>query len=234
MSTSVSSSLMAHCSLPKTTAGLRFQAGGSLLLTGYSLRLNDSWSDEENQLLVLGVDFGVLEQVAEERQIAEQRNLRNIDRVLGLNDAADHHRAAIRHQHLRRCLLRDQFGVALYFLSEVWRGVFHVDVQEDGVLRSDLRSHRQPQERVHVGYGRRTAQLRLGHDRYTHTLLNQGLNVILRDHARTGEHFQQAARLGHRELEVQPHGVAGIEERQAARRLCDAQVREQRDRISRV
>src|ERR1700756_4351642 len=146
MSTTVCSSLMAHCSLPKTTAGLRFQAGGSLLSTRYSLRLNDSRSDEENQLLILGVDFGVLEQVAEERQTAEQRNLRDIDRVLGLNDAADHHCASIGHQHLGRSLLRDQFGVALYFLSEVRRGVFHVNVQEDGVLRCDLRSHRQAQE----------------------------------------------------------------------------------------
>ena len=51
----------------------------------------------------------------------------------GLQTKEGHEQAiALRHQHLRRSLLSDQFGVALYFLSEVRRGVFHVDVQEDG------------------------------------------------------------------------------------------------------
>src|ERR1700719_3008369 len=108
---------MAHGSALKTTAGLKTsRPAARYLATSYLLRLNDSRSDEENQLLVLGVDFSVLEQVAEERQITEQRHLRDVDRVLGLNDAADHYRAAIRHQHLRRSLLRDQFGGGLYFL----------------------------------------------------------------------------------------------------------------------
>src|ERR1700689_1569769 len=120
------------------------------------LRLNDSRRDEENQLLVGGCDLRVFEQVAQVGQVAEQRHLRDVDRVLRLNDATDHHRPAIGHQHLRGGLLRDQFRVALYFLTKVRRGVFHVDVQEDGVFRRDLRSYSQPQERVNVSHRRRT------------------------------------------------------------------------------
>ncbi len=138
----------------------------------------------------------MLEQVAQVRKVAQQRPLRDVDRVLRLNDAADHHRAAVGHQDLRGGLLRNQFRVALHFLTEVRRGVFHVDVQEDGVLRRDLRSHRQPQESVDVGHGRRTAQLRLRHDRHAHALLHQRLNVVLGYDPRTGQNFQQAARLG--------------------------------------
>src|SRR5579862_3507565 len=163
------------------------------LATQDSLCLNDSRRNEEDQFLVLCVDDVVLEQVAQHRDAAQQRNLRDVDRVLRLDDAADHHRAAVGHQYLRGRLLRDQFGVALHFLTEVRRGVFHVHVQEDGVLRRDLRSHRQAQERVNVGHGRRTTQLRLRHDRYAHALPDQRLNVVLGHDSRTGQYFQKPA-----------------------------------------
>ncbi len=54
----------------------------------------------------------MLEQVAKVRDIPEQRHLRDAQRVLGLDHAANHHRAAVGHQHLRGRLLRDQGRVA--------------------------------------------------------------------------------------------------------------------------
>ena len=49
----------------------------------------------------------VLEQVAEHRKIAEQRDLRHVDRVLRLDHATDHHGSSIIHQNGSRRLLRD-------------------------------------------------------------------------------------------------------------------------------
>lgn len=58
------------------------KAGGygcsNLALTS-DLCLNNARSDEENQFLVCGVHGAVLEQVAEERNVAEQRHLRHIE-----------------------------------------------------------------------------------------------------------------------------------------------------------
>src|SRR5579862_4772163 len=193
------------------------------LATQDSLCLNDSRRNEEDQFLVLCVDDVVLEQVAQHRDAAQQRNLRDVDRVLRLDDAADHHRAAVGHQYLRGRLLRDQFGVALNLLTEVRRGVLHVDVQEDRVFRSDLRSYRQPQESINVSHGRRTTQLRLRHDRHAHTLFHQGLDVVLGNDTRTRKHFQQAARFSQRKHRIDAHGVAGVEERQTAGRRRRAQ-----------
>src|SRR5258708_4242466 len=76
------------------------------------LCLNDSRRDEENQLLVRGVDLSVLEQVAQVGQVAQQRHLRDVARVLRLNDAAVHPPAAVGHQDLTGGLLRDPFGLA--------------------------------------------------------------------------------------------------------------------------
>jgi len=55
-------------------------AGPTAVFTAnLSLRLNDPRSYEENQLLVRGADGGVFEQVAQPRNVAEQRNLRHVD-----------------------------------------------------------------------------------------------------------------------------------------------------------
>ena len=102
--------------------------------------------------------------------------------------------------------------VALHRASEVRRGVFHVHVQEDGAFRRDLRNHRQAQESVHVGDGRRPAQLRLGHDRHANALAHQRLNIVLRDDSRTRQNLQQAARFGHSQNRVDTHVVAGVDE----------------------
>src|SRR5208283_448378 len=79
---------------------------------GPNLCLDDARSDEENQFLVCGLHRAMLEQVAQVRDIPEQRYLRDVERVVGLDHAANHHRTAIGHQHLRGGLLGDQFWVA--------------------------------------------------------------------------------------------------------------------------
>src|ERR1700724_1128538 len=77
------------------------------------LGLNDPRSYEENQLLVRCADGGVFEELAQPWNAAQQRNLGHVDRVVGLNDAANDHRTAVGDQHLRGRLLRDQRGVAI-------------------------------------------------------------------------------------------------------------------------
>ncbi len=171
-----------------------FRKPTAVFTANLSLGLDDPRSYEENQLLVRGADGGVLEQLAKPWNAAQQGNLVHVDRVVGLNNAADDHRAAIGDQHLGGRLLRDQSGVAVNRTAEVRRRVFHVHVQEDGTFRRDLRNYRQPQESIDVGYGWRPAQLGLGHDRHAHALSNQGLDVVLRYYPRTGQDFQQSAR----------------------------------------
>ena len=60
-------------------------------------------------------------------------------------------------------------------------------------------------------------------------MANQGLNVVLRDHPRARENFQQAARLGHRQHRVNSNVTADIDEVETAGRAGYRQVREQRD-----
>ena len=115
----------------------------------------------------------MLEQVAEIRNIAEHWHLVDGERVVGLDHASNAHRSAVGHQDLRRGLLREQSGGAVLIrFALVGRRVFHVHIQEDRSFRSDLRSYGQAQERVDVGYSRRTAQLRLCHDGDAHALLH--------------------------------------------------------------
>src|SRR6202521_5396127 len=150
------------------------------------LGLDDPRSYEENQLLVRSSDGCVSEQVAQPWNAAQQRNLRNANRVVGLNDATDDHGTAVGDQHLRGRLLRDQSGVTVDGASEVRGRVLDVHIEEDRALRGDLRNHGEPQEGIDVGYCRGTAQLRLGHDGDAHALANQSLDVVLRHHPRTG------------------------------------------------
>src|SRR5450432_1518317 len=77
------------------------------------LCLNDARRDEEDQFLVGGADRGVLEQVAQVRDVAQQRHLGDVDRVLSLDHTTDDHRATVGHEDLGGCLLGDQRRVAL-------------------------------------------------------------------------------------------------------------------------
>src|SRR5271154_2291345 len=98
----------------------------------------------------------MLEQVAKVRNVSQERHLGYAQGVLRLNDATNHHRATIGDKHLRGGLLRDQFGVAADFHAEVRQGILHVHIEEDGSLRSDLRSHGQAKEGTYISGGWRT------------------------------------------------------------------------------
>src|SRR5713101_6511563 len=102
------------------------------------LCLNNPRRYEEDQLLVRGADRATLEQVAESRDIAQQRHLADVDRVLALVDPTDHDRATVGDQHLGSRLLCAYRRVALYRSTKVGRRVLSVHVQEDRTFRSDL------------------------------------------------------------------------------------------------
>jgi len=122
----------------------------------FELCLDDARRDEEDQLLVRAADGLVLEQVAEPRNAPEQGNLCHVDRVAGLDHAADNDRAAVGDQNLRGRLLRDQGRVATDRVSKVRSRVLDVHVEEDCVFDRDLRRNRKPQEGVDVARGRRS------------------------------------------------------------------------------
>src|SRR5438552_5949128 len=94
------------------------------------LGLNDARSDEEDQLLIVCAYGCALEQVAQHRNVTQQRYLGNRHRVLSLNNAADHHRATVGHEDLGGCLLGDERRVTLHLTAKVWGRVFDVHVEE--------------------------------------------------------------------------------------------------------
>src|SRR6185312_5791692 len=108
----------------------------------------------------------MLEQIAEERNAAEQRHLRDSYAVLGLYYAANHHRPTVRDQHLRGRLLRVERGVQLRtgYTAEIRRRVLHVHIQEDSIVCRNLRYHGYTQESFHICDRGRAAQLGLRHD----------------------------------------------------------------------
>src|ERR1700680_1354839 len=84
--------------LPKQNCRFRdgfFTETGASKSSTALLGLNDSRRDEEDQLLVRGINLCVTEQIAQDRNISQQGHLRDIDGVLRLDDAANHHRTAI-------------------------------------------------------------------------------------------------------------------------------------------
>src|SRR5690242_4867490 len=196
------------------------------------LSLHDLGSDEEDQLLSRGGNRAALEEVAEHRDVAEQRHLENVDRVLCLDDAADHDRAAIGDQNLRGRLLRDQGRIAADLTAEVRRRVLDIDVQEDGVLDRDLWSDLQPERCLDVLGCRGTAQLRRGYDRDTYALLHQSADVVLGHDAGTRQDLQQTALLRHGEDSVYAVVVRSGGHADAAGRTDSPEVREQRDGVA--
>src|ERR1700738_2356015 len=89
------------------TGSSRKPAVGDLLRAAMSdaLRLNDSRRDEEDEFLIGRIHLHVPEQVPQDRDVPQQRHLRDVDRVLRLDDATNHYRPAVGHQYLRSGLL---------------------------------------------------------------------------------------------------------------------------------
>src|SRR2546422_10337707 len=185
-----------------------------------------------NQELICGAHGATLEQIAESWNISKQRHLRDVDRILSLDDTANNDGSTVSDQHLRSRLLRNQSRVALNRMPEIRCGVLDVHVQEDRSFRRDLRNHGQTQESVNVSNCWRTTQLCLRDDRNAHSLAHQSLNVVLSDHPRTRENLQQPARLRHGQDRIYAVVVAFVCEAESARRAGDRQVGEQRDRIA--
>src|SRR5262249_34571597 len=65
-----------------------------------------------------------------------------------------------------------------------------------------------------------------------YALADQRLDVVLRNHSRTGENLQQAPRFGHGENGVDTHVVTGTHKGNTAGRAGYWQVREQRNLCS--
>src|SRR5215471_16176055 len=153
--------------------------------------------------------------MTQDRDAAQQWYLVDGERVLGLYDAADDHRTAVANQHRGGCLLRVQARVQLRtgYTAEVRHGVLQVQVQEDGVLRRDLRGYRKPQEGVDVLDCGRTSQLRCGNHRHARTLTDQRRNVVLRHDVRTGKDLKETAALRRSQDEIQAEVVCKIGER---------------------
>src|ERR1700694_2092862 len=124
-----------------------------------SSALNDLGRNKEDQFLGGGIDKAMFEQVAEDWNISQQWDLVDGHGVLGLYDSADYHGAAVGHQDVGGRLLGDERRIQLRLAhtAEIGNGVFHVHLKKNGVVGSNLRRHLQPQERVNILDGRRTA-----------------------------------------------------------------------------
>ncbi len=178
------------------------------------LGLDDLRRNKEDQLLVVGVDRGVLEQVAKYRDAAEQRNLGNGHVVVYLDHATDGDGLSVVDQHLRGGLLSLQRRVQLRTgdAAEVRHGVLNINVEEDGLFRCDLRCNRKPQEGVNVSYGWRSTQLGLRDYRDSGTLFHQRGDIVLRHDARTGQYLQQASAFRHSQDKVQTIDGRGVDQ----------------------
>jgi hypothetical protein len=196
------------------------------------LGLYDPWRQEEDQLLGRCTQSAALEEVAKHRNVAQQRYLVHAHVRLRLDHTADNHSAAIGHQHLRGGLLRDQHGIQLNVgnPAEVRDGVLDVYVEEDRILRRDLRADGQPQEGVDISHGRRAAQLRTGHDRDALSLADDSLNIVLRDDARPRKDLDQATAFKCREHEVKIVVAARIADADTAGSVRNTECAEERHR----
>src|SRR5579885_3918992 len=69
-------------------------------LAGKRLSGDDARGDKEEQIMRSDVDTLLAEQVPDHRQAAEDRHLVHVGLLLGNDDAADDHRAAVGNRHL--------------------------------------------------------------------------------------------------------------------------------------
>src|SRR5438093_7195310 len=87
----------------------------------------------------------ILEEISDDTDTAQSRNLPDIDRVVIEEDAADHCRSSIRYQHLRLRLLCGHGRNSADGAREVGLAVFDVDGQENRIGLGDLWRYRQVQ-----------------------------------------------------------------------------------------
>src|SRR5450432_806893 len=193
-----------------------------------SSRGNDARREEEQQFT--GGHAGVVpfEQVADDRQAAEDRNLRDVDLRLGNNDAADHDGRAIGNGNLAFRGLRIQRRNALNARNTlIDLGILDQHVHVHGAFRRNLGSDFQLEHGVDVLHGNGVVDG--GLNRNLHTLLDRGLFVVLGHDARLGEQLADA--LGLRCGDKEVHGKVGrpVREPEAAGWHAGAQCGVERD-----
>src|SRR6266853_5934139 len=156
---------------------------------------NDSWRQEEQQFLRAHGDVSPLEEVADERQAAYQRNLGDVHVLLRNDYAADDHRSAIRNQDLGFRGLGIQCRNALNSRDTIVDlRVFHQHIHEYRAFGCDLRSYFQLEHRVDVLYGNGIVDGGLNRD--FRTLLHRRFFVVLRHDARFREQLAHALCFG--------------------------------------
>src|SRR6185295_9311116 len=171
--------------------------------------VHDSWRDEHQQLgLARGADR-VLEQEPDVRQVAEERDARGVVAVALIVNAADHHRAAVLHQHLGLDVLGGdgdtrRRGRARLVLVDVER-------HDDVAVRRDLRLHLEREIRLAEGNAGRARRGRLL-ERNLRTLLDDRLDLVGRQHARARDRLALAVGLQRRDLHVEELGQGLVEQ----------------------
>src|SRR3990172_3986167 len=178
-----------------------------------ALALQDARRDEEEQLLRRGLPPRALEQVADDRDAAEQRHLGDVGGVVGDHHPADHHRAPVVDQDLGGGGLRGQRRDAVDAGNTgVDGGVLNHDVEEDRAVGGDLRLDLQAEHHVDELGGDGVVHHRLHRD--AGALLDLRLDVVLRNQPRLGEHLGDVAGLGRAQDDVQGHVRPGVAEEQ--------------------
>src|SRR5487761_664697 len=184
-------------------------------------------SDEEEQLLGSSADRCVPEKLPDDGNTAYERHFVNRRLLIRDNDSANHERCAIIDEHARISRLSVEGRNTLNSRDRrVNLRVLDVNVQEDGALRRDLRSHLKLQHGVHELDGNRVVDDRL--DRDLGSLLDRSLLVILRVYRWFRQEFADALRFGCGDDVVKGEVGSGEGVRYAARRYRCPQVCHQR------
>src|SRR6516165_11450692 len=188
--------------------------------------VHDLRSDEDHQLILVVLVTGVLEQVPEERDVPEIRDLGVVLALRGLEDAAEHHRLAVVHQHLGCDLAgvdRGDVHAAGRHHHAADAVVAHVEVHDDAVVGRDLRGDLERQHRLLElnGGGAARGGLLI---RDLDALLDGRFLLVGGDHARGGDDVRLRLRLRRTQLEVDDEVAAEDAEREGARRVADRQV----------
>src|SRR3954469_11604480 len=170
---------------------------------------DDPWRDEHQQLRLVAAGGGVLEEKADERQVAEERHLGDVGAVVLFVNTADDDRSTVLHQHLGL----DVLGVDLHASCRRGARLVFVDVErhDDVAVRRDLRLDLQRQvglaERHRRGARRRRLLIRdLG------SLLDHCLDLVGGEDARTGDDLALAVGLHRRDFYVEEARQGAVEQ----------------------
>src|SRR5690606_27238329 len=154
--------------------------GGSPRLARECRIRDHPWRDEHEQFgPVVGPGI-VLEGVADDREVAEERHLVGLVAFDLLVDAADHHRAAVLHQHLglHPAGVDREAGGGL----DADRVAVDLHLEDHVAFRSDLRGHLELQVGLAEGHRRGAARSRLLVGQLG-ALLDDRLALVGRQHA---------------------------------------------------